>query len=511
MLDPEAKKIAADVADKIFAIMRGTAGTVVRVSETLAGRLSRAFVEETEAVKDSSAKAATLSPKQFASSPLFLKQYPYMGFRQVLLLLAIFWCYHALMGYRPSLSESTTEPAAATEGKPPKEGGQPPTKIDASPKEIDRSFQYAGYAILVLLSGAVYFRVRGALATLGVNRLVAQQAAKDINALLSAYRQGESRRSIEDIEALIPKNFSNAGMTRLLRQVVSEAKNWRFDSMRNLVEPYQTEITSVTAQIDDLQRLALRLGVLGSFIGLMLSISQLPSLMGRDPSPGMLTAFLPNFLGPLYLKFGCSIAGLIVSIYAHMMDAAVGREQRTLFREMEDTTAGLLEVASRSINTQGFLNQFDQLRARLKELDEQFVVQNQKLEDLATPLTRLGTFHESAEKYLQSITAAQDHFFLGMNQLLNTLQLQSVAERFEQGMKTLMEKNHVGYSALLEKGQENHIRETQRKQEQIAFEVEKLRAALHGVAGPLTRGVAIISLILVGTVLILVHYSGVLK
>jgi hypothetical protein len=75
-------------------------------------------------------------------------------------------------------------------------------------------------------------------------------------------------------------------MIRLFQRICKEAKDRKFESSIYLVQPYREEFMERVHEITNLQRRALRLGIFGTFLGLILAISQLATFQQDHQSFG---------------------------------------------------------------------------------------------------------------------------------------------------------------------------------------------------------------------------------
>ncbi len=73
-------------------------------------------------------------------------------------------------------------------------------------------------------------------------------------------------------------------MTRVFRHICNEAKNLKFESSINIVEPYRDESIESLFTITNLHKIALKSGFFGTFIGLLEAIIQL-SKIGSEVTP----------------------------------------------------------------------------------------------------------------------------------------------------------------------------------------------------------------------------------
>jgi hypothetical protein len=221
-------------------------------------------------------------------------------------------------------------------------------------------------AIFIWLSAWSIVRTLKVLAEIMVNRSIATLV--EANAEIRLGNQApENRLDFSSLRQLIPRNTSKPepAMIRFSQQILKEAQDRRFDARFHLLEGYQGESIANLLQLERLQTYALRLGILGTFIGLMLALGsfsmvlsspalELPkdaSLM-REVLENQLQTFAASGWGlvsSLKLCFGTSIEGLVIAFFVAAQAEAVRRRQALYFQEMEDAALSLVALASRAI------------------------------------------------------------------------------------------------------------------------------------------------------------------
>lgn len=159
-------------------------------------------------------------------------------------------------------------------------------------------------------------------------------------------------------------NFSSS-IVRLIQQIVSDAKDRKYESIDTVTRPYKDETYSNLSTIQDLQQMALRLGILGTFIGLIIAFSNL-NLGNMEQTE--LTKSLDAITEALQFSFSTSIAGLFASIVLTVLMNVIRRKQEKYFQIMEEMTHSVISLARKAINKDEFLASFEQLRVSLEEV-----------------------------------------------------------------------------------------------------------------------------------------------
>jgi biopolymer transport protein ExbB/TolQ len=147
------------------------------------------------------------------------------------------------------------------------------------------------------------------MAKIKVEHAIADYVDDKASNELRKIKNGEKDRIILDrVESeIMPNNEDEElGMMRIFKQILKEAKDRKFDSSTNLMESYREECIGDIFKLQSVQKIALQLGILGTFTGLIMALDKI-SLA----SAGQI---IEQLSGALKISFGTSIAGLEVSI-----------------------------------------------------------------------------------------------------------------------------------------------------------------------------------------------------
>lgn len=213
--------------------------------------------------------------------------------------------------------------------------------------------------------------------------------------------------NLDNLEGLIPpnKNF-NSGMKRLFQQIIKEAKDRKFEASAIIMQPYREESTGELVKITTVQRVALQLGILGTFIGL---ITAFAGLNLQDTSNS-----LWQISQALKFSFSTSIAGLEAAIILGLLILVVRQKQGKYFQCMEDSTNTLISLARNSMNEDKFATAFNQVNHLVEQLgnrvyDQTIKIeeQNRKIEEQNTELnlglSKLGETKDEFYKFIAEI------------------------------------------------------------------------------------------------------------
>ena len=207
-------------------------------------------------------------------------------------------------------------------------------------------------------------------------------------------------------------------MIRLFQRICKEAKDRKFESSIYLVQPYREEFMERVHEITNLQRIALRLGIFGTFLGLILAISQLATFQQDHQSFEQSFSVL---FGNLYTSFSASVAGLEVSIFHSFLLMTLQRKQKVYFQQMEYTTLTMLSVVGNCLNKGDFLTECKQVYNLVNELDNK-IYDHGKSISIAVKGVENKIQHqtERIQKGIDELVQSRDKLTNFLNQLNQT-------------------------------------------------------------------------------------------
>ena len=171
-------------------------------------------------------------------------------------------------------------------------------------------------------------------------------------------------------------------------------------------------------EITNWQRIALRLGIFGTFLGLILAISQLATFQQDNQSFEQSFSVL---FGNLYTSFSTSVAGLEVSIFLSFLLMTLQRKQKVYFQQMEDTTLTMLSVVGNCLNKDDFLTECKQVYNLVNELDNK-IYDHGKSISIAVKGVENKVQHqtERIQKGIDELVQSRDKLTNFLNQLNQT-------------------------------------------------------------------------------------------
>jgi hypothetical protein len=343
------------------------------------------------------------------------------------------------------------------------------TNPNASAGNLSVTLDWVFLAIFIWLSAWSIVRTLKVLAEIMVNRSIATLV--EAGAELRLENQApENRLDFSSLRQLIPRNTSKPepAMIRFTQQILKEAQDRRFDARFHLLEGYQGESIANLLQLERLQTYALRLGILGTFIGLMLALGSFSMILSspaldlpkdaglmREVLENQLQAFAASGWGlvsSLKLCFGTSIEGLVIAFFVAAQAEAVRRRQALYFQEMEDAALSLVALASRSIQRDDLLAGLEDASQAMRSLRGQIYDQSHKLgerlvqveqrvnnqtTEIQTGLAALAEAREKFGTFLQELSSSQNDFLKDLASLYDVASMRRLFQRLEDSMAGL--------------------------------------------------------------------------
>jgi biopolymer transport protein ExbB/TolQ len=188
-----------------------------------------------------------------------------------------------------------------------------------------------------------------------------------------------SRVDLKQLEQdVLPNNQSTPplSMIRMFQQIVKEAYDRKFESSINIVQPYREEALEDIFRLQNIQKIALWLGILGTFIGLLRAI-QLSDLgaVNQENIFRLISVMFEN----LFISFSASLAGLEVAVILGAFLLLLRKRQESYFQTMESSVVTVVSLARNSTNKDDFLVEFGQIRQSLNTLRDQLYNETKEL------------------------------------------------------------------------------------------------------------------------------------
>lgn len=318
-------------------------------------------------------------------------------------------------------------------------------------------FTYSGWASLLsllvqaLAVWGVWIAARALAATDVDLALVAEMEARGSRYLSDLAAQGGGHVDLERLEStLVPNNpaVPAPGPIRLFQQICKEARDRRFESAANLVQPYRDEASEELFRLQNLQKIALWLGILGTFLGLLVALRQ--SGGGEAGSDAALTAMVEQMYGGLFVSFTASVAGLEVAIILGFVMLLLRKRQELCFTQLEGAAVTLLSAARHAINHDELIVEFSQVSTSVRDLAGHVYEQTRALADrldavdarmreqndrIDAGMERLAGARGEFERFLRDVGDAEHRFLADLGELFQAASFRDLAKVLREGAR----------------------------------------------------------------------------
>jgi hypothetical protein len=319
-------------------------------------------------------------------------------------------------------------------------------------------FTYSGAASLLsllvqaLAAWGVVIAAR-ALAAADVDLALVRELEERGSAYLSGLAaQGAGQMDLARLErTLVPSNpaIPPPGPIRLFQQVCKEARDRRFESASVLVQPYRDEATEAVFRLQNLQKLALWLGILGTFVGLLLALRH-----GGANTPGAgdaeLSTMVQQMFGGLSVSFTASVAGLEVAIILGFALLLLRKRQELCFAQLETAAVTLLSAARHAVNRDEFMAEFTQVTTAVRDLTGRVYEQTRELaerlngvdsrlreqnERIDAGMERLAGARGEFDRFLREASEAEHAFIRDLAELFEAASFRDLARAIRDGAR----------------------------------------------------------------------------
>lgn len=226
---------------------------------------------------------------------------------------------------------------------------------------------------LILVSLIIYgFALWGiwiimqSLIKLNIETAIATRISENLGEILRKVKSKEvDKIDLDKITEYFPStsNAFKSSVIRLANYITNEAKDRKFDSCDLIMRPYKEEAIGDLFKITGIQKMVLWLGILGTFLGLIIAFTNLGDISEIDKNFSKIT-------DALQYSFGTSVAGLEASAMLSLFIMLLNRRQDNYFKILEDATQTTISLARKSTNNDGFLAGFDQMAESIREVKD---------------------------------------------------------------------------------------------------------------------------------------------
>ncbi|MET0645717.1 MAG: hypothetical protein ABW208_03795 [Pyrinomonadaceae bacterium] len=356
------------------------------------------------------------------------------------------------------------------------------------------TYQYAdGWIIFTI--GAQLLAVWGVVvAAKGLARLQVESAivgeieARGEEYLREVKAQSKGRLDLDKLEEdILPDNVSTPppAMIRLFQHIFKEARDRKFESSVNVVQPYREEPLEDIFKLQNLQKIALWIGILGTFVGLLLAMSaeKFANLQGEED----FMRVIKEMFGNLFVSFSASLAGLEAAVILGFLVLILRKQQETYFQSMESAVVTMLSLARNAVNKDAYLAEFRQLRYTLEELSGRVFNQTEEYsagladlqekivsqtEQIRAGIEALATARKQFDGFLAQVGASQRELIDDVKGVYDSISLKNVGVTLQETIAA------AG----------RHISDTLNPHvAQLSNQIAQFNGALDGLTGALQR------------------------
>lgn len=319
--------------------------------------------------------------------------------------------------------------------------------------------------INILLYGIIYI-----VAFIGLWKIVKIMAATEIELSIAKIVGLKAEEKIQEhrteipinefigiIKIVVNKNY-NSSILRLFNLIADEARDKKFVSSTILMEPYKDESNGEIMKVSLFQRMVLQLGILGTFIGLIIAFGNMDLERLNDG--------LKIISSSLKYAFSTSIAGLMSSIILGILVFVLRRKQEDYFKAMETTTTNLTSLARKTISEGALLNglheatkAFHQNSNKINAL--KFEV-NEQTKAMTQGMTALANSKQDFNAFTKELKDMEIAFISEMRNIYQTLspnqmstELKSALEKASMSYLVTTQKKYNELNALIDKSNQN--------------------------------------------------------
>lgn len=321
--------------------------------------------------------------------------------------------------------------------------------FDLTYPRSETAFGYLSLFIHVLALVGMY-KGASSLASIYFEDAIADYVHRDVEQFIRSIDATEEKKvSLRDVQTRFHFKNEKMGMTRLFHHVIKEAATRRYDSSVLVMQPYRDETFSFIITLQSLQRIALQLGILGTFIGLILALSELDFSGELDVMRGSMGRLIDS----LHFAFSTSIAGLEVAVLVGLIIMWVRKKQLAYFHTMERATIELLSIVRNIYIGDRAIAEFQEVNERINSLErriehQQEVIRHQS-ETLDGGIRQLIQTRGEFDSFLRGITTTQKLFIAEMQGIYDLLSPKKVSEQLESGLNAAVQQVANTFDATL--------------------------------------------------------------
>ena len=394
------------------------------------------------------------------------------------------------------------------------------TKPSSSFSSLEMFLYFYGLAIMIIMPLG-YQSLLKAYKLIHENQNLLNKIELNGNDILEKYTIDNINYNIEDVDSILLENieysFPMPAPIKLVQRIMTRAKDWRFDSTSEIISPYIEEMEKEAYKFETLQKLAIRLGILGTFFGLSLAINQNAEILSKlstninagnlniEAIEGMIrtsiskeSALLEKLFIALQISFSTSIAGLLAAVMLSGMLYRLKKRMFPMFHIYQDAAVTATNVAMRAIKNKSFLEEFgyikdlikkkeeitekklDETTSEIKEVNKKITEQEDKI---GKGIEKLGVTKDNLEEYLEKTNNIQGKIITNLKILYEYTEFKDVIST----VKTSITESSTVVKTKLEEILENFDEFLEEVIEKNEKEMDKINKKVNGISSSLNE------------------------
>lgn len=250
-------------------------------------------------------------------------------------------------------------------------------------------------------------------------------------------------------EDVLPNNVSTPppAMIRLFQHIIKEARDRRFDSSATVAQPYREEPLEDIFKLQNLQKIALWVGILGTFVGLLLALRV--ENIGAFQDEKEFVLLLRQMFENLFVSFSASLAGLEAAVILGFLVLILRKKQEDYFQLMESAVVTMLSLARNADNKDVYLSEFRQLRHTLGELSGRVLDQTREFsegftgtqerlaaqtEQIGAGIGALATARTQFDGFLKEVSDSQRELISDVKGVYDSISLKNLGTTLQESI-----------------------------------------------------------------------------
>lgn len=240
-------------------------------------------------------------------------------------------------------------------------------------------------------------------------------SGKQAGALLTDIQNNGYSFNLNDLNTRVGTSNGKLSVNRIIGHIKTEAESRKFDSSLSILHAYKEEFFSMVMRLAGFQKVALHLGILGTFIGLSMAFRHLDI---DHPDFQVIVASLK-------LPFATSIAGLQVSLILWIHLELLQQKQEKLFKELEKCVDLVLNLARHAIYKDSITRELHHVGLKIDEVTGQIEKENELLQhqtkQISEGMSSLKHAGTDLDSFLTTMSQKQADFLKSVQGLYDSL------------------------------------------------------------------------------------------